>query len=104
MTIDLGSNATPMAISLSGNGSSNLTVSPATLDFGSDNMINTNSAAQTVTMTNNTSSAANYALAVTPPLAATSTCGNPLPANSSCSVSVIYKPTAVTTDSGTLTV
>jgi len=104
MTIDLGLNAIPLSISLSGKGSSNLSVSPATLDFGSENMINTTSAAETVTLTNNTSSATGYTLAVSGPFAATSTCGNPLPANSSCSISVVYKPTIVATDSGTISV
>jgi hypothetical protein len=104
MSINLGPNAIPLLISLTGNGSSTLSVSPASLDFGSENMVNTTSAAQTVTLTNNTSTAAGYTMVVTPPFAATSTCGNPLPANSSCSLLVVYNPATVATDSGTLSV
>jgi hypothetical protein len=104
MSINLGSNATPLLISLTGNGSSSLSVSPATVDFGAENMVSTTSAAQMVTLTNNTAAAAGYTLVVTPPFAVTTTCGNPLPANSSCSLSVVYKPTTVATDSGTLSV
>jgi centrosomal CEP192-like protein/ASPM-SPD-2-Hydin domain-containing protein len=104
MAIDLGSNATPLLISLTGKGSATLGLTPATLDFGSENMVGATSAPHLVTLANNTSSAASYTLVVTPPFAATTTCGNPLPAHSSCSLSVVYKPTAVATDSGTLSV
>ncbi|WP_234343317.1 choice-of-anchor D domain-containing protein [Streptomyces sp. NRRL F-5123] len=81
-----------------------VTASPGALNFGSVATGST-SAAQTVTVSNPTGSAASVsALAATGDFAQTNTCGSSVPANGSCTVSVTFKPTAAGTRTGTLTV
>ncbi|NJP44538.1 choice-of-anchor D domain-containing protein [Streptomyces sp. PRB2-1] len=83
---------------------SGVTTTPGALNFGSVATGST-SAAQTVTVSNPTGSAAAVsALSTTGDFAQTNTCGNSVPANGSCTVSVTFKPTAAGQRTGTLTV
>ncbi|MGH6656833.1 MAG: choice-of-anchor D domain-containing protein, partial [Actinocrinis sp.] len=77
---------------------------PSSLNFGSA-ATGTTSAAQTVTVSNPTGSAASVSgISVTGDFAQTNSCGSSIPANGSCAVNVTFKPTAAGARSGTLTV
>ncbi|MFJ4848288.1 choice-of-anchor D domain-containing protein [Streptomyces sp. NPDC088733] len=79
-----------------------VTASPGALNFGSVATGST-SAAQTVTVSNPTGTAAAVtALAASGDFAQTSTCGTSVPANGSCTVSVTFRPTATGERTGTL--
>ena len=83
---------------------SGVTASPSALSFGSV-VTGTTSAAQTVTVSNPTGSAAAVSsIAVTGDFSQTSTCGSSIAANGSCTVSVKFAPTATGARTGTLTV
>ncbi|WP_037603507.1 choice-of-anchor D domain-containing protein [Streptacidiphilus rugosus] len=81
-----------------------VTASPSALSFGSV-ATGATSAAQTVTVTNPTGSAAAVSsIAATGDFAQTNTCGSSIAANGSCTVSVTFSPTATGSRSGSLTV
>jgi hypothetical protein len=81
-----------------------VTASPSALDFGSV-ATGATSAAQTVTVSNPTGSAAAVSsISITGDYAQTNNCGTSIAANSSCAVSVTFKPTATGTRTGTLTI
>ncbi|MFI0895054.1 choice-of-anchor D domain-containing protein [Streptomyces sp. NPDC020983] len=83
---------------------SGVTASPGALSFGSV-ATGSASAAQTVTVTNPTGSAASVsALSTSGDFAQSNTCGSSVPANGSCTVSVTFRPTAAGPRTGTLTV
>ena len=83
---------------------SGVTVAPSALNFGSVTTGSTSSA-QTVTVSNPTSSAASVSsIAASGDFAQTSTCGSSIAANGSCTVSVKFTPTATGSRTGTLTV
>ncbi len=83
---------------------SGVTTAPSALNFGSLATGST-STAQTVTVSNPTASAAPVSsIAVTGDFAQTNNCGSSIAANSSCTVSVTFTPTAAGSRSGTLTV
>ncbi|MEY9910809.1 riboflavin synthase alpha subunit [Catenulispora sp. MAP12-49] len=83
---------------------SSVTTSPGSLNFGSV-ATGTTSAAQTVTVSNPTGSAAAVSsIAATGDFAQTNNCGSSIAANGSCTVSVTFKPTASGARSGSLTV
>ena len=83
---------------------SGVTVAPSALNFGSVATGSTSSA-QTVTVSNPTSSAASVSsIAASGDFAQTSTCGSSIAANGSCTVSVKFTPTATGSRTGTLTV
>jgi hypothetical protein len=84
-------------------------VSPTSLAFGS--VVNgSNSTPQTLTLTNTTNAAITYSVAVTAPFSALTganggTCtGTSLAANSSCTIKVVFAPTAVGAATGTVTI
>lgn len=78
--------------------------SPSALNFGSAATGST-SAAQTVTVSNPTSSAAAVSsIATSGDFAQTNNCGSSIAANGSCTVSVTFAPTATGARSGNLTV
>lgn len=78
--------------------------SPSALSFGSA-ATGTTTAAQTVTVANPASAAASVSsIAISGDFSQTSTCGSSIAANSSCTVSVKFSPTATGTRTGTLTV
>jgi parallel beta-helix repeat protein len=81
-----------------------VTVAPSALSFGAQ-ADGTTSAAQTVTVSNPTSSAASVAsISASGDFAQTNTCGSSIAANGSCTVSVTFTPTAGGTQTGSLTV
>ena len=83
---------------------SGVTASPGALSFGSV-VTGTTSAAQTVTVSNPTGSAAAVSsIAATGDFSQTNTCGSSIAANGSCTVSVKFAPTATGARTGTLTV
>ena len=83
---------------------SGVTASPGALSFGSV-VTGTASAAQTVTVSNPTGSAAAVSsIAATGDFSPTNTCGSSIAANGSCTVSVKFAPTATGARTGTLTV
>jgi len=94
----------PVLVSLSGTGQYSLAMSPQVLDFGADNLVNSTSAARTVTVTNGTSAAVGYTLASTGPFNVNNQCANPVPAQKTCTIAVAYAPTAVEFDTGSLTI
>jgi F5/8 type C domain/Abnormal spindle-like microcephaly-assoc'd, ASPM-SPD-2-Hydin len=88
----------------SGSPGSSLSVSPASLTFGSQ-ALNTTSGAQTVTVHNTgTAAVAVSSIAATGDFAETSTCGASIAAGASCTVSVTFTPTAAGTRTGSLTI
>ena len=83
---------------------SGVTASPSALSFGSV-VTGTTSAAQTVTVSNPTGSAAVVSsIAATGDFNQTNTCGSSIAANASCTISVKFAPTATGARTGTLTV
>ncbi|HEY6446118.1 MAG TPA: Ig-like domain-containing protein [Acidobacteriaceae bacterium] len=97
ITVNDSATNTPQFTALSGVGLLPVTASPASLNFGNV-VLNTTSAAQNITLTNNELSAitgisitvpAPYALA-----SGTTTCGSTLNAGKNCTISVTLTPTA----------
>ena len=83
---------------------SGVTASPGALSFGSV-VTGTTSAAQTVTVSNPTGSAASVSsISASGDFSQTSTCGSSIAANGSCTVSVTFAPTATGSRTGSLTV
>ncbi|HEX4722769.1 MAG TPA: choice-of-anchor D domain-containing protein [Pseudonocardiaceae bacterium] len=83
---------------------SGVTAAPSALNFGSV-ATGATSAAQTVTVSNPTGSAASVSsIATTGDFAQTNNCGSSIASNGSCTVSVTFKPTAANSRSGSLTV
>ena len=83
---------------------SGVTATPSALSFGSV-ATGATSAAQTVTVSNPTSSAASVSsISVSGDFTQTNTCGSSIAANGSCTVSVKFAPTAAGTRTGSLTV
>jgi hypothetical protein len=83
---------------------SGVTVSPGALNFGSV-ATGTTSAAQTVTVSNPTGSAASVSsISASGDFAQTSNCGSSIAANGSCTVSVTFTPTATGSRTGSLSV
>jgi hypothetical protein len=83
---------------------SGVQASPSALNFGSV-ATGATSAAQTVTVSNPTGSAASVSsIAVTGAFAQTNNCGSSIAANGSCTVSVTFKPTTSGSATGALTV
>jgi len=103
VTNDSTSDPTLMA-TLTGVGVSAISASASTLSFGNVD-VGFSSAAQTVTITNNTTVAtAISGVTVTGDYAETTTCGTTLAAGGSCTVSVVFTPTATGTRTGTLSI
>jgi hypothetical protein len=81
-----------------------VTATPSALSFGSV-ATGTTSAAQTVTVSNPTNSAASVSsISVSGDYTQTNTCGSSIAANGTCTVSVKFAPTATGTRTGSLTV
>jgi hypothetical protein len=97
----------PVNVPLSGTGqnASGINVNPSQLVFGIT-APGQSSAAQTVTITNSGSSAANsLVLTVTPPFSLTqNTCGTSLGAGASCSTGVVFSPSLAVSYTGALTI
>jgi hypothetical protein len=77
---------------------------PSGLTFNNQ-LLNTKSAAQTVTLTNSGGFVlAISTITITGPFAETNTCGTSLGAGANCTISVTFTPTAAGTSTGTLTI
>lgn len=89
------------AVSLLASGAS---LSPSSLTF-SIQVVNTTSAAQAVTLTNNGNATLNISsIAVTGDFAQTNNCGATVAVNGTCAINVTFTPTVAGTRTGTLTV
>jgi F5/8 type C domain/Pectate lyase superfamily protein/Abnormal spindle-like microcephaly-assoc'd, ASPM-SPD-2-Hydin len=83
---------------------SGVTVAPTALNFGSQ-ATGTTSAAQAVTVSNPTSSAASVSsISASSGFAETNNCGSSIAANGSCTVNVTFSPTTAGAQTGSLTV
>jgi YD repeat-containing protein len=84
--------------------SQTVTVSPTSLSFGNQ-VVNTTSAAKTVTLKNGQTVVLTIsAIAITGDYAQTNNCGTSLNAGASCTISVTFTPTTTGTRTGTLTI
>jgi hypothetical protein len=87
-----------------GSSTATLSVAPASLTFASQ-ALNTTSSAQTVTVNNTGTAAANLSvISTTGDFSETTTCGTSIAAGASCTVSVRFTPTASGTRTGSLTI
>ena len=85
-------------------GSPAVSLSPASLTFGQQ-IINTMSAGQNVTLTNTGTAALTItSITISKKYTVTNTCGSSLAAGSSCTITVSFAPTAVGTITGTVSV
>ncbi len=83
----------PQIVGLTGNGIGQVTVSPASIAFSSQ-QVGTTSAAKTVTVTNNSSSAVTVSSIVqSTDFAESNTCGASIAVGTSCTISVSFVPT-----------
>ncbi len=105
LTVASSASANPTLTSaLSGRGVADVEANAALLDFGTID-VGAHSAAQVVTLTNNTTTGISLTgIALAGDYALTTTCGATLPGLSSCTVTVVFTPTVVGTRPGTLTV
>jgi len=101
-TLTAGSNGTTLTSSLTGTGVPGLTISPASWSFGS---VDVGAAlTQTFTVTNSAPGALPVVLVTTGDYtASTAACGGSVAANSSCAVTVTFKPTTTGSRPGTVT-
>jgi Beta-propeller repeat/Abnormal spindle-like microcephaly-assoc'd, ASPM-SPD-2-Hydin len=100
--------ANPFIVKMTPSAVSGVFAIPVSLSFGNQN-INTSSAARTATLTNNSKSALTVtSITITGTNAAdfsqTNTCGTSLAIAASCTISVIFKPSATGSESATLTI
>ena len=105
LTVSSTASANPtLTATLTGRGVADVDASVSALDFGTVD-VGFHSAAQTVTLTNYTSAAISLTgLALSGDYVDTTTCTGTLPGLSSCTISIIFSPTAVGPRPGTLTV
>jgi hypothetical protein len=103
--LQLNSNSIPVTPSVTISGTGQVIqggVSPATISFGSQS-VNTTSAAQSVTLTNNGDLPLSLTGVVsTGDFAQTNTCGSSVAVGANCTVAVTFTPTATGSRSGTL--
>jgi centrosomal CEP192-like protein len=106
-TLSVYDNATnsPQTVSLSGTGEVQVTLTPATATFATTKVGST-SAAKVFTLKNNQNVILNsIAISTTGPFSVSSTtCQPKLTSNASCTIDVVFTPTAVGTETGTLQV
>jgi hypothetical protein len=96
----------PQTIALSGTGDLPLTISPASLSFGSETVGHT-SAAKTVTLTNNESTTLSFSFSASGNYAISSsgtTCGASLASKAKCNIAVTFAPTANGSINGAVTI
>ena len=107
ITIQDDASNSPQLVSLSGNGLTPVSLSPASLAFGTV-AVGTKSAAKTVTITNHQSATVTLQLSASGDYTAvaggTTPCGASLLSNKSCTLAVTFQPTANGSISGALTV
>jgi hypothetical protein len=96
----------PQTVALTGTGDLPLTISPATLAFGTETVGST-TAAKTATLTNNESTALSFSYSVSGNYAISSTgttCGASLAAKAKCNIAVTFSPTADGSIDGAVTI
>ena len=100
-----GTAGSTQTVSLTGTGTApGVTLSPASLTFGNQNL-GSSSAAQNITITNNGTAALSLNRTVASgDFSQSSACGSSLAAGASCTVAITFKPAALFSRSGTLTV
>ncbi|HEV2348783.1 MAG TPA: choice-of-anchor D domain-containing protein [Terriglobia bacterium] len=110
-TLSVADNATgsPQVVTLSGTGQApSVTVSASSLNFNGSTggqPVGSTTAAQTVTVTNNSSAALTISsITASGDFAQTSTCGTSVAVGASCTISVTFSPTATGSRVGTLTI
>ncbi|MET7424854.1 choice-of-anchor D domain-containing protein [Dactylosporangium sp. NPDC005555] len=106
LTVAYGGSSVGVALSGKGvaTGSPALTANPTTLNFAATT-VGSYSGAQTVTVTNTGTAAANVSgVSVAGDYSQTNTCGTTIAAGANCTVSVTFRPTVTGTRTGSLTV
>jgi hypothetical protein len=96
----------PQTVALSGTGNLPLTISPAALAFGTV-AVGSTSAAKTVSLTNNQTSALSFSFAASGNYAISSsgtTCGASLASKAKCNIAVTFSPTAAGAVNGAVTI
>lgn len=103
LTLSSNSNPAPAAVTLTGTGTAAVaTLSPGSLSFSSQ-LLGTTSAAQSVTLSNTGNVAlAISALSITGDFTQTNNCAPSLDPGASCTISVVFSPTAVGSRTGSL--
>lgn len=98
-------NGSPQTVSLSGTGTApSVSLSPITLNFGSQ-LVGTTSPSQPVTLTNNGTASLNISLITAgDSFSQTNNCDSPLATGSSCTINVIFAPSVSGTENSTLSV
>jgi hypothetical protein len=106
LAITEADNSAPLTVSLTGTGVSQVSIQPATFNFG--NVTVGHTATRNFTVVNNLSTAitisAITATSAPSELSQTNTCGTGLPAKGKCSVSVTFAPTVTGKVTGSLSV
>ena len=101
-TLTVGSRGKTLTSSLTGNGIPALSIAPASLDFG--NVDVGAPSTKTLTLTNNAPGAVSLPpIVTTGDYTAATTCAASLPALSTCTISVTFRPSAIGARPGTLT-
>lgn len=103
LTLETDASTPTLTASLNGVGTNLATLTPASATFSST-VVGTSSSAQTFTLTNVSGSAMSSSVAVTGDFTQTNTCGTSIASGASCSVSVVFTPTATGSRTGTLSV
>jgi hypothetical protein len=106
LAISDGAPDSPQTVALSGTGNLPLTISPATLSFGTETVGHTTTA-KTVSLTNNESTTLSFSFSASGNYATTSsgtTCGASLAAKAKCNIAVTFTPTANGSVNGAVTV
>lgn len=103
LTVVDDANNSPQTASLTGSGVQPVTFSVTSLNFGSQ-VINTTSAAKTVTLTNSQSVPLNISSITASAYFSASSCTTPIAAYGSCAISVTFTPSVLGSITGTLTV
>jgi hypothetical protein len=101
---DNGTNS-PQTVSLSGTGKAQAALTPATATYAAT-VVGKSSAAKTFTLKNNQNTILHdLSISTTGPFSvSTTTCGSELTSNASCTIGVVFTPTGVGTETGTLQV
>src|SRR5208283_1798198 len=104
LTVSASVATSPASVALSGTGVGSLTLSPASVNFGNQG-VNTTSAAQTVTLTNNTGAAVTVSqINTSGDFSQSNPCIGLLANGGSCNIAVKFTPTATGLWRGGLTV
>jgi hypothetical protein len=103
LTVSDGADASPQTVTLSGVGT-DIQLTPTSLNFGNVT-VGTQSQAQTVTLTNHSTSLLNFSqFRISPQFAQTNNCSSHVLPGASCSFSVTFTPTSVGVHTGNLQV